>query len=1574
MTNSKLYILVLSIVFLLLVSFSSNPPNGKTGAPSEQLCTQCHNSGATNIQGNITLEGIPEIIKAGQAYPINIILHNTNGGALRGGFQLVALDVSNTNAGSFSNPADSSAIMSSNGRSYFEHNIKAKRIQANGKAQYQAIWTAPSENQGEKITFYLAGILANGNGDNSFDRMVTTRVETTTNTGNPPIDISISTKTDALCNGEASGSATVSIIGGNEPFDILWHNGESTLTATMLPAGIHTVIVTDALNSRDTAMVTIGEPSPLKINESTNGIIACNGDSTGKITLSPSGGSPPYSIKWENGDTTHQRTNLAAGIYNVEVKDNNDCSISKNIVIQQLPKLQLAILNVEHLSCYKDSSGSINLLVTGGKADYDILWFDGDTLEDRSGLLPGIYSVTATDANGCEASTATEVLGPGIFDIQLIESTATQCYDSNDGSATFQIIGGRQPLNFEWEDGIQTLNRNNLSSGTHSLIYSDANMCQDTLEIEIGRPDSIKITIDSIVAPLCLGDQNGSAKIIVEGGTPPYSIAGLNPESTTDNLQSGIYSITVTDSQQCKKVGSFQIPEANSLSIDVAIDENNVCGIHSFPIISISADGGIAPYQFTWFDSDTQAVRNDLSYGDYLVTIADQNGCAVVQEVQIPSIDSLSINTINISSPLCTELNSGSIEVVGVGGREPYRYLWNTGDTSALLNNYPPNSYRVTVTDKNQCTSEIELTIPLQDTVSALIVTTKDVSCFGLKDGMLSMVGTGGTGPYQFAWADGNNLPIRNNLSPGSYEISITDASGCMGTVSQTIAEPGKIKIVIDSLVPTSCFNDRNGALKLSTSGGKGDVQLIWEDGVIANMRENLVSGIYKIVARDENQCTGLLEVDIPGNTKIDIRTDSIKSPDCADMDNGFIHINPQGGVTPYTFLWNDGNQNGSRDSLSGGFYTLTVTDSLSCIATASWTLIQAQSFTTIGTIIDVSHKDSLNGAINLAVQGGNSLYDYLWNTGETTSNLTNIGIGEYRVSVTNAQGCSTQHLFILSPPDCDLSVNPTITSTSCSESQNGAINLDIQNAMGPISYEWSTGDTTTNISNLGAGNYKVTVWDSLYCSSILSDMKVTAPAVLSSSVSILSNPDCDVNVDAGSVKFATTGGSPPYRYSWMNIDTIGSQIDNLASGSYQFTITDARGCTELVDFELTIMDTIPPTANLQNITLELDRFGNLPSIDITSFDIGSSDNCGNYTITGTLPDYNCSDNITHSIPINLTDDSDNITRDTVMLTIQDFIAPQLFCAMGEIKINGCEPFIIPQPLAFDNCEIDTVIITQGLPSGSIFPQGLTLQEYMAIDKSGNTASCSFYINNPVSLTIDSIDIALNGCSQIEIDSIDIIASGENGIAGSNIVITLDTMANQYQLDIQVTDTKGCIVDSIHYFTPDYMRLEIAHLTIQDATDSHSNDGFASVELIGGTEPYSYIWIFMGDTISTSSLVGDLSPGNYLLLANDECDQTGIAFVVGSVTSTHDNELLNDIRLSPNPVTDHLRITWENQSFKNGKVELLDSQGRILSTSELQIEENKMEMSTKNLSEGLYIVRISMDNRNISYKIIKMGN
>ena len=290
----------------------------------------------------------------------------------------------------------------------------------------------------------------------------------------------------------------------------------------------------------------------------------------------------------------------------------------------------------------------------------------------------------------------------------------------------------------------------------------------------------------------------------------------------------------------------------------------------------------------------------------------------------------------------------------------------------------------------------------------------------------------------------------------------------------------------------------------------------------------------------------------------------------CHGAANGSIFVNIEGGVSPYSYLWSDGQTTASASGLIAGTYDLSVTDANGCTFSVNNIVVSepAPLANTLTTVVNASCFGTCDGSITVNVIGGAGPYTYAWSeifinqiNGDGTPTVTDLCKGLYSVTVTDANGCTIVIDSIeVTEPTPMFNNNMMVNNITCNGLSNGSIDLDIFGGQMPYTYAWDNGDTTEMISDLDAGSYSVTVTDASGCTFNVNNVVVTEPAVLENLNTTITDISCNATCDGG-IQLQITGGTLPYTYAWNNgANTPG--LSNVCEGTYNVTITDANGCT----------------------------------------------------------------------------------------------------------------------------------------------------------------------------------------------------------------------------------------------------------------------------------------------------------------------------------------------------------------------------------------------------------------------------
>jgi hypothetical protein len=996
------------------------------------------------------------------------------------------------------------------------------------------------------------------------------------------LTISATSTVSATC-GQSNGAAYATVAGGNTPYGFAWTpSGGSNDTAKGLAAGNYTVSVTDSNGCNVTASASVANNSTLAVSiTSTTNITPCYGGSNGTATATATGGTLAYTYSWSNGATTSSVSNLSAGTYTVNVTDAAGCITNTTVTITQPNKVTDTVLTSTTVSCNGGNNGAATVTTAGGSGTYTYLWTGGLTTSSVTGLAAGIYSVTATDGNGCSYTTVTTIAQPKAIRDSVTIQTNVACYGNTNGRVTIGVSGGTPGYTYSWAPGGSTRNRVTGGAGTYTVTIKDANGCSKIDSVTITQPASAlsaKITDSTLVA--CFGSKTGQAIVTATGGTPLYNYtwaASGGTKDTASGLGAGTYTVTVKDGNNCTTTASVKITQpATAISATSKVYPAS-CG-KSNGSAMVTATGGTPGYTYNWTPAGgTADSAFGLGQGIYTCTITDANGCTSNVIANVPDSSTLAVKLVSSTNVTpCFGDHNGTVTFRPSGGTPGYTYGWTPyGGTDTIATGLSAQTYTFTITDTKGCKISDTVTITRPPLLTAVITYT-NVTCNAGTNGSATVKATGGVPAYTYSWApSGGSGTNATGLAAGMYTVTVTDKNGCITTDSVTINQPTAIT---DTIVSTNitCFGSSNGSATVTADGGTPAYRYTWAPGgnTTANVT-NLAPGTYTVTIRDANFCTATANVTITQPTELDINAAGF-SATCYGVCNGQGNVIPSGGTTPYQYSWSNGATTATVNNLCVGTYTVTVTDAHGCTHDTIVTIAQPSSAIADSAKSIAASCGHNNGDATVFGYGGTSGYTYNWNTGASTNSINNVIAGTYTCTVTDANGCSISPVVIIADSSTLAANIGSVVPAMCNGACNGMADVLASSGSAPYTYLWSPGGmTTASATDLCAGKVSVTVTDSKGC--VVSDtVTINQPAPLTVII--------DSNVIGGCSNSATavvSGGTAPYTYSWNTVPIqTTSTASGLCFGTYSVTVTDANNCTTNGSVTIT-----PPTsiAQVQN-------------------------------------------------------------------------------------------------------------------------------------------------------------------------------------------------------------------------------------------------------------------------------------------------------------------------------------------------------------------------------------------------------
>jgi len=534
-------------------------------------------------------------------------------------------------------------------------------------------------------------------------------------------------------------------------------------------------------------------------------------------------------------------------------------------------------------------------------------------------------------------------------------------------------------------------------------------------------------------------------------------------------------------------------------------------------------------------------------------------------------------------------------------------FVWSpttdmTNPTSPTPNICPTatRDYVIAVSDTANCKTvrdTVSVTVQ-QNCCNFSIATAATQPTCGASNGSITITPSP-VGTYTYLWNDGNATAARTGLAAGTYNVTVTDVAngGCTRDTTIILNSNSSLSLQLTNPVNPGCGTP-NGSVTVGLSGGTapyvvtittgGNTQTLNVPIAITQAVPNLAAGTYTIVVTDAQQCQQTQTITLTLPSSPGIISISKTTETCLGDNTATATVNATGGTGTLSYAWSNQQQTQTATGLAPNTYTVTVTDINSCTATGSVTITAGPVCCTLNLSASVTQPScgATDGSITVTALP-QAAYTYAWSAGgSTTATNSNLGVGTYRVTVTNTgNNCTKDTVFTLVNPNGPIVDSFKIKTVSCTSTNDGAVTVYASSTNGidvTSGFDWSNdNDSTDTQSDLSVGTYSFTVTDLAGCQTTGS-VQITKDAdCCAFDVSAAATPaGCTTN-DGGIQVSVAAQGTTPYEYS---IDGTtyqqGTSFSNLAAGSYKVYARDAAGCTDTVD--------VTVTSPANNITLTL--------------------------------------------------------------------------------------------------------------------------------------------------------------------------------------------------------------------------------------------------------------------------------------------------------------------------------------------------------------------------------------------------
>jgi gliding motility-associated-like protein len=441
----------------------------------------------------------------------------------------------------------------------------------------------------------------------------------------------------------------------------------------------------------------------------------------------------------------------------------------------------------------------------------------------------------------------------------------------------------------------------------------------------------------------CFGESNGEVTLSVvpapSGALGPYATQWFDGRTVNfrNDLPAGTHFVKVTDGLGCVVNEFITITQPDLLTTQLAVQHVRCYGEPQGKITSTTG-GGTLPYTYQWTNGESTKDISTLNADNYSLTVTDNKSCKVTKSAVVSQPELVRLSS-SVTAVSCHGGSDGEIKATVFGGVVPYRYHWSRGDTIPDVYNLISHSHTLAVTDANLCVSEWNIFVP-QPLPLDVSFTVKKASCFNIADGEIFAQVTGGNPDYRYKWSNsdfvlGDTTHYPKELFSDYYTLEIIDTKGCELIDSALVIEPNPLVINLEATDAT-CFNKPDGSVELSISGGTLPYSSLWSTGTRTEDIQQLLAGIYRVDVVDSLGCTryGVITVGQPDSLSFH---EKIAAVSCKEQVDGTIDIKPAGGTPGYSAVWSHGRSGFSLSSLTGGTYSVTVTDAQNCSYNASF-------------------------------------------------------------------------------------------------------------------------------------------------------------------------------------------------------------------------------------------------------------------------------------------------------------------------------------------------------------------------------------------------------------------------------------------------------------------------------------------------------------------------------------------------------------------------------------------------------------------------------------------------------------
>ncbi|MCE7924503.1 MAG: HYR domain-containing protein [Haliscomenobacteraceae bacterium CHB4] len=688
-------------------------------------------------------------------------------------------------------------------------------------------------------------------------------------TQSPPVTANASQLSAVTCNGGNNGSAKATGGGGNGVYNYAWSNGAQTATANNLAAGTYTVTVTDGETCSATTTVTIAQPPALQANVTTTPQTIA-GQNNGSAAVAPSGGTPPYTVKWSTGATTLNIGMLAPGTYTVTVTDNKGCTQVNTATVNAVACNLTGTVDATHLNCFGVNNGAATVNISGAIGTVNYLWSNGANTKTATNLAAGDYTVTATAANGCSITLSTQITSPQQIVLSIANQTNVLCASGQTGSVTIGVSGGTSPYNYTWSNGNNSVTASNLGVGSYTFTVTDANGCTQNQSVQITATDNTppQLTLKSAAVSL---DASGQATVTPDmfddGSTDNCGIVNWAITPTTfDCGQTGTRTVTLTATDQNGNTATATatVTVTDDLAPVLACPQNisvsscNAAATYSLPQVTDNCTVSGDPILQSGLPSGTVFPAGAT---EQVFAYTDLSGNTGTCSFTVTVLDNISV-AVSATPVHCGGACDGSVTLDITGGSTPITVSWTNGQTGNSLTGLCPGDYEATLTDASGCSVTQSVQIAVEDTEAPALTCPSNVTT-GFCNATVTFALPQATDncpvdPQQIeliaGQASGTTFPVGTTTETYRY----TDFGGNTAQCSFTVTVHPQLDLTVNSV--NNDTGSGTGSISITLSGGAAPYTYAWtrngQPFAVTEDLFNLFSGQYAVTVTDADGCT----------------------------------------------------------------------------------------------------------------------------------------------------------------------------------------------------------------------------------------------------------------------------------------------------------------------------------------------------------------------------------------------------------------------------------------------------------------------------------------------------------------------------------------------------------------------------------------------------------------------------------------------------------------------------------------------------------------------------------------------